>query len=72
MNWNSAIDMPRLMRWYSGICRYFSSSASQPSALSGGMAPVIGPPLGDGKARVGQPRGTANEHHQKHQRRDAP
>ena len=36
------MDMPRFCTWYSGIWRYFSSSASQPSAVSGGIAPVTG------------------------------
>jgi hypothetical protein len=34
--------MPLLISWYSGIWRYFSSSASQAASVSGGSTPSTG------------------------------
>src|SRR3546814_7860769 len=39
---NAASDMPRLISLYSGICLYFSNSASHAASLSGGSTPVTG------------------------------
>jgi hypothetical protein len=69
MNWNSAMDMPRFWIWYSGIWRYFSSSASQPSSVSGGIAPVTGRHSVIERPGIGQARRPAHQDHRAHKGR---